>query len=71
MGCVLNRKAYDSGVRYWLPALAAVICLVAASMVAPVIGFVLVIAAFGFILDVSTKLFESAGKTGGLGDHRQ
>ena len=57
--------------RYWLPTLAAVICLVAATMVSPLIGFVLVIAAFGFVLDVSTKLFESAGKTGGLGDHRQ
>ena len=57
--------------RYWLPSIAAVACLVAASMVAPVIGFVLLIAAFGFILDVSTKLFENAGKTGGLGDHRQ
>jgi hypothetical protein len=59
------------GVRYWLPSLAAVLCLIAASMVPYVIGFVLIIAAFGFILDVSTKLFENAGKTGGLGDHRQ
>jgi hypothetical protein len=58
-------------VRYWLPTLAAVACLVAATMVAPLIGFVLVIAAFGFVIDVSTKLFENAGKTGGLGDHRQ
>ena len=57
--------------RYWLPALAAVVCLVVASMVPAVIGFVLLIAAFGFVLDVSTKLFENAGKTGGLGDHRQ
>ena len=57
--------------RYWLPMLAAVICLVAATMVSPLIAFVLVIAAFGFVLDVSTKLFENAGKTGGLGDHRQ
>jgi hypothetical protein len=58
-------------VRYWLPALAAVVCLVAATMVTALIGFVLIVAAFGLILDVSTKLFENAGKTGGLGDHRQ
>jgi hypothetical protein len=58
-------------VRYWLPTVAAVACLVAATMVPSLISFVLLIAAFGFILDVSTKLFENAGKTGGLGDHRQ
>jgi hypothetical protein len=58
-------------VRYWLPTVAAVVCLVVATMVPPVIGFVLLIAAFGFVLDVSTKLFEQAGKTGGLHNHRQ
>jgi hypothetical protein len=58
-------------VRYWLPLLAALACLIAASMVPALIGFVLIIAAFGFILDGATKLFENAGKTGGLGDHRQ
>jgi hypothetical protein len=58
-------------VRYWLPTVAAVACLVAATMVPSLISFVLLIAAFGLILDVSTKLFENAGKTGGLGNHRQ
>jgi uncharacterized membrane protein len=59
-------------VRYWIPALAAVVCLVVASVVAsPLIGFVLVIAALGFVLDASTKWFETARKAGGLGDHRQ
>ena len=57
--------------RYGLPIVAAIACLVVGSMVPPVIGFVLLIAAFGFVIDVSTKLFENAGKTGGLGDHRQ
>ena len=57
--------------RYWLPLLAALACLVAATMVPALIGFVLIVAAFGFILDGATKLFETAGKTGGLGDHRQ
>jgi zinc transporter ZupT len=58
-------------VRYALPIVAAIACLVVGTMVPPVIGFVLLIAAFGFVIDVSTKLFENAGKTGGLGDHRQ
>jgi hypothetical protein len=58
-------------VRYWLPSLAAVICLIVASMASPLIGFVLVIAALGFVLDATTKWFETARKAGGLGDHRQ
>jgi hypothetical protein len=58
-------------VRYWLPTVAALACLVLSTMVSPLISFVLIIAAFGFVLDVSTKLFENAGKTGGLGSHRQ
>jgi hypothetical protein len=58
-------------VRYWLPIVAAIACLIVGSMVPPVIGFVLLIAAFGFVLDVSTKLFEQAGKTGSIHDHRQ
>jgi hypothetical protein len=58
-------------VRYWLPLVAAAVCLIVASMASTIVGFVLVIAAFGFVLDVGTKLFENVGKTGGLGDHRQ
>ena len=57
--------------RYWLPLVAAAVCLIAASMASTIVGFVLIIAAFGFVLDVGTKLFENTGKTGGLGDHRQ
>ena len=57
--------------RYWLPLAAAAICLVVASRVSTLIAFVLVMAAFGFVLDVSTKLFANSGKTGGLGNHRQ
>ena len=58
--------------RYGLPLVAATICLIAASSVSStIVSFVLIIAAFGFVLDVSTKLFENAGKTGSLGDHRQ
>jgi hypothetical protein len=58
-------------VRYWLPLAVAGICLVVATMVSSLIGFVLVIVAFGFVIDASTKFLENAGKTGGLGNHRQ
>ena len=57
--------------RYWLPLVAAAVCLIIASMASTIVGFVLVFVAFGFALDVGTKLFENTGKTGGLGDHRQ
>jgi hypothetical protein len=59
-------------VRYGLPLVAAAICLIGASMVSSqIVAFVLIFVAFGFVMDVSTKLFENTGKTGGLGDHRQ
>ena len=58
--------------RYSLPLLAALVCCVAATKVAsPLVGFVLIILAFAFVIEVSTKLFEQAGKTGSLTDHRQ
>ena len=58
--------------RYSLPLLAALICCFAATKVAsPLVGFVLIILAFAFVIEVSTKLFEQAGKTGSLTDHRQ
>jgi multisubunit Na+/H+ antiporter MnhC subunit len=58
-------------VRYWLPLVAAFILLIASTMFSPIIGFVLIIAAVGLFIEVLTKLFENAGKTGGLNDHRQ
>lgn len=57
--------------RYWLPLVAALVLLYAATKVSAIVGFVLVIAAFGLVIEVSTKMFENAGKTGGLHDHRQ
>jgi uncharacterized protein YqgC (DUF456 family) len=58
-------------VRYWLPLLAACVCLVVATRVPAIASFVLIIAAFALVIDVSTKLFEQAGKAGRLTDHRQ
>ena len=57
--------------RYWLPLVAALGCLDVASKVSAIVGFVLIVVAFGLVIEVSTKLFENAGKTGGLHDHRQ
>ncbi len=57
--------------RYWLPLLAALVCLVAATRVSAIVAYVLIIAAFGLVFDVSTKLFEQAGRGGRLTDHRQ
>jgi hypothetical protein len=58
-------------VRYWLPLLAALACLVLATKVSAIVGFVLIIAAFGLVIEVSTKLFEQSGRGGRLTDHRQ
>jgi hypothetical protein len=58
-------------VRYWLPLVAALGCLIVATKVSAIIGFVLIVLAFGLVIEVSTKLFENAGKTGSLNDHRQ
>jgi hypothetical protein len=58
-------------VRYWLPLLAAAVCLGVATQVPPIPAYVLIVAAFALVFDVSTKLFEQAGRGGRLTDHRQ
>jgi hypothetical protein len=58
-------------VRYWLPLVAAFVLLAVATKVSAIIAFVLVIAAFGLVIEVSTKMFENTGKTGGIHNHRQ
>lgn len=57
--------------RYWLPIVAALACLVAATQVPALIAYVLLIAAFALVIEVSTKLFEQSGRGGRLNDHRQ
>ena len=58
--------------RYWLPLVAALGCMYAATRVSSaILGFALFVIALGLVIDVSTKLLENAGKTGGLHDHRQ
>jgi Mg2+/citrate symporter len=58
-------------VRYWLPLVAAFVLLIVATKVGAIIAFVLIIVAFGLVIEVSTKLFETGGKAGGLHNHRQ
>ena len=57
--------------RYWLPLVAAFVLLFAATKVSAIIAFVLIIVAFGLVIEVSTKMFENSGRTGGLNNHRQ
>ena len=57
--------------RYWLPLVAAFGLLIVATKVSAIIAFVLIIVAFGLVIEVSTKMFETGGKTGGLHNHRQ
>ena len=58
--------------RYWLPLVAALVLLIVAGKVASnLIAALLVLLAFGLVIEVSTKLFENAGKTGGVHNHRQ
>ena len=57
--------------RYWLPLVAAFVLLFIATKTSAIISFVLIIVAFGLVIEVSTKVFANAGGTGGLHDHRQ
>jgi hypothetical protein len=58
-------------VRYWLPLIAALGCLIVATRVTAIVSYVLIIAAFALVLEVSTKLFEQSGRGGRLTDHKQ
>ena len=58
-------------VRYWLPLLAGVGCLVAALFVGTIAAWILLIVAFGLLLDGVTAMWERAGGTGNLTTYRQ
>ncbi len=57
--------------RYWLPLVMAFVLLFAATKVSAIVAFVLIIVAFGLVIEVSTKMIEQSGKSGGLHNHRQ
>ena len=57
--------------RYWLPLAAGIALAFATLFVGPVLTWLLLIAAFGLILDGVTAMWERAGGTGNLTTHRQ
>jgi hypothetical protein len=57
--------------RYGGPLVLALICLIVAGSVSPFISYVLVVAAFFFFFEVATSLWERAGGTGGMQQHKQ
>ena len=57
--------------RYWLPLAAGAGCLIAAAWVGAIAAWLLLITAFGLLLDGSTAMFERAGRNGNLSQHRQ
>jgi hypothetical protein len=64
-------RAVRGTTRYWLPFVGAVVCLIGGQFAPPEVSWVLIVAVFGLVLDGATKLFERAGSTGSLWDHRQ
>lgn len=57
--------------RCWLPIVLGFVALIVAGFFGPVVTWVLIMVAFGLILDGVTKLWERAGSTGNLTTHRQ
>ena len=64
-------RAVTGTARYWGPLFAGFMCLVASLFVGPIVAWLLLILAFGLILDGATAMWERAGSTGGLTTHRQ
>jgi hypothetical protein len=57
--------------RYWLPLVGGLLCLIAVSFVGAVLGWILIIAGFGLILEGATAMWEKAGSTGNLTTYKQ
>jgi hypothetical protein len=57
--------------RYWLPLAAAAVCLLAVAFVGTVVGLLLLVLAFGLVLDGATALWVRAGGTGNATTHKQ
>jgi hypothetical protein len=64
-------RAAAATARYWGPLVAGLMCLVAALFVGPILAWLLIILAFGLILDGATAMWERAGGTGNLTTYRQ
>jgi hypothetical protein len=59
------------GARTWAPLLAGFVCLAATAFAGVVVDWLLMLLAFGLILDGVTAWWERAGGTGNLTTHRQ
>jgi len=57
--------------RYWLPFVGAMVCMIGVQYVGAVLGWILIIAGFGLVIDGATKLWEKAGSTGNLTTYKQ
>jgi cytochrome c biogenesis protein CcdA len=57
--------------RCWGPLLAAVVCLAATAFAGVILDWLLMMLAFGLILDGVTAWWERAGGTGNLTTYRQ
>jgi hypothetical protein len=64
-------RAVIGTARYWLPLVGAAVCLLVASLVGTVLGLILLVAAFGLVLDGATALWVRAGGTGNVTTHKQ
>jgi hypothetical protein len=58
-------------IRYWGPVAAGLLCLVVAQFVGVVAEWLLLILAFGLVLDGATAMWERAGSAGNLTTYRQ
>ena len=57
--------------RYWIPLVAGMLCLIGAVFFGALVAWILIMVAFGLLLDGVTALWERAGSTGNLTTHRQ
>lgn len=57
--------------RLWVPLLAGFACLAATAIAGVILDWILMMVAFGLILDAVTAWWERAGGTGNLTTYRQ
>jgi hypothetical protein len=64
-------RAVVGTARYWVPLVGGLLCLVAVLFVGAILGWLLIIAGFGLVLDGATAMWEKAGGVGNLTTYRQ
>jgi hypothetical protein len=64
-------RALAGTARYWGPVAAGFLCLIVALFAGTIADWLLILLAFGLILDGATAMWERAGGTGNLSNHRQ